>query len=193
MSIRPPPQSDNQRNSEAALRQLYASLHRDDLTGSSLSVLHIGGEHIRLISGDDVEPAVQFALPIGTSRIAGEHFRHVPPTGGEMEMAIMSVEDAIASAPSLPSRHSVLYTSDALIKQIALLAGLKEMDGQTITLSCEAVEQTFERLSRIALGGPIGTEVWSTDREFAAGLLILRELLHHLSFPTIAILPGGRN
>jgi hypothetical protein len=49
-----------------------------------------------------------------------------------------------------------------------------------MTLSVEAVEQMFQRLAARAPGLQAG-------REFAGKLLILRELMHHLGFPSIVI------
>ena len=52
--------------------------------------------------------------------------------------------------------------------------------GAEMTLAREAVEHTFQRLAMRAPGLPAGGE-------FAAMLLILRELMHHLDFPSIVI------
>jgi hypothetical protein len=49
-----------------------------------------------------------------------------------------------------------------------------------MTLAREAVEHTFQRLASRAPGLPAGGE-------FAAMVLILRELMHHLDFASIVI------
>lgn len=120
----------------------------------------------------------QERLAIGTHKTAHAHFRHFPPTAVEMELAIMTVEDELARV-RLPEGLT-LYCADAQAWQIARLAGLEPDSGATV--SREAVEQVFERVAMMALGHPALLVGLPEHREFAAGLLILRELLHHLGF-----------
>lgn len=52
-------------------------------------------------------------------------------------------------------------------------------------LSIDALERTFDRLTSVALGRPASQEGLPDDKPFAATLLILRELMHHLQFASI--------
>lgn len=122
-------------------------------------------------------------LDIGTSKTAEAHFRHFPPTAVEMELAIMTVEDELATL-RLPAGLT-LYCADPLVWQLARLAGLDPSAGAT--LARDAVEQVFERVAMMALGHPALLEGLPAHREFAAGLLIMRELMHHLGFDSLRL------
>jgi exopolyphosphatase/pppGpp-phosphohydrolase len=128
--------------------------------------------------------AGQDRLAIGSHKTALAHFRHFPPTAVEMELAIMTVEDALASL-RLPAGLT-LYCGDALAWQIARLAGIDPASGTTVSIA--AVEQVFERVAMMALGHPALLEGLPEHREFAAGILILRELMHHMGFESLRLL-----
>lgn len=84
-----------------------------------------------------------------------------------LEDAIATIEDEIARVrPVVPD---TLETGDARIRAIA---------GGLNPLTVEAVEQDFDRL---ALRGI------PTDREAAAALVILREVMHHLQVKAIRL------
>ncbi|HJT61059.1 MAG TPA: hypothetical protein VJ797_05210 [Burkholderiales bacterium] len=95
-----------------------------------------------------------------------------------LENAIAAVEDELARVHASLVKGGALLTDDATIRDIALAAGVHA--SAEMTLSVEAVEQMFQRLAARAPGLPAG-------REFAGKLLILRELMHHLAFPSIVI------
>ncbi len=95
-----------------------------------------------------------------------------------LENAIAAVEDELARVHGSIVKGSAVLTDDPTIREIALAAGVPA--GAEMTLSVEAVEQIFQRLTARAPGLPTG-------REFASKLLILRELMHHLDFPSILI------
>jgi exopolyphosphatase/pppGpp-phosphohydrolase len=123
------------------------------------------------------------ALDIGTHRLVQTRFQHFPPTAVEMELAIMATEDELAKL-ALPAGLA-LYSTDALVWQIARLAGIVPTVGATLTR--QAVEQVFERVAMMALGHPALLEGLPEHGEFAAGLLILRELMHHLGFESLRL------
>jgi len=49
------------------------------------------------------------------------------------------------------------------------------------------MEQLFSRLAAIVSGRPASTDVLPTDNKFAATLLVLREVMHHLGFMDVTI------
>jgi hypothetical protein len=79
----------------------------------------------------------------------------------------------------------MLFTKDASIRELALIAGVS--DQSEMVLSLEAVEQTFDLLASLVLGRPASSAGIPTHLEFAATLLILREFMHHLKFDSICI------
>ncbi len=133
--------------------------------------LHIGADTTQLVQEAPV------VLGIGSGKLAAEHFRHDPPTPLELENASAAVEDEIARVHTRIARGSRLYTRDAVVRAIALAAGVAPEPEMTLAL--EAVEQAFARL-------PVRAE----GKERAAALLVLRELMHHLGFAAIVVRAG---
>lgn len=176
----PPVESEAQ----AEARRQYG-LVRDGCGALRVSVLHIGASATVLAIGEAQQPTEVVALAIGSVRTSGEHFRHAPPAPGEIENAIMAVEDEVARGRDAV-RGSALFTLDPAIRHIALIAGVTEAPEMLLGLA--AVEQTFDRLAGVALGRPAASEGLPADGAFAATLLILRELMHHLQFASITVL-----
>lgn len=171
--------------SDAELLQYYTTLQAGLPEGPAVTLLHIGAEHTAVVSGSQLEAAVSLTLDIGYVKTARDHFRHVPPTGLELENAIAAVEDELARARSLVAGGSRLFSTDVAIRAVALNAGLA--DCADLTLSQEATERTFSRLAAVAQGSSAAHEGIPPDAAFAATLLILREFLHHLQFAAITV------
>ncbi len=150
------------------------------------TLLHIGSQQTVLEVGAAGGPSARqrMVLPIGSSIVAERYFRHDPPTPGEIENAIMVVEDEVTRAREMV-RDSVLASLDDGIRQLALVAGVADAEPMMLTL--EAVEQTFDRLAAVSQGRPAASSGLPAGGEFAATLLILRELMHHLGFSEITL------
>lgn len=152
-------------------------------------MLHIGPRQTTVAFGDQAEATRIVVLAIGSKTIADGYFKHAPASALELENAIAIVEDEIAQArPALPG-DVPLYTADAQLCEIALLSGITE--SATMVLSRDAMEQTFERMASVALGRPAAQSGLPADNEFAARLLILREIMHHLQFTAISCQRGA--
>lgn len=170
-------------SSATEARRQYAAIRAAGVA-ARMTVLHIGAQQTVLATGTDRDPAVLLALAVGSAKTAADHFRHDPPASIEMENAIMVVEDEVTRARDQLA-GSELFTMDAAIRRIALIAGVAE--AAEMALSREAVEQTFDRFSGVVLGRPAASEGLPTGGAFAATLLILRELMHHLKFSAITV------
>jgi hypothetical protein len=127
-------------------------------------------------------------LTVGWRRTADDWFvrRSGVPTAAELEQAIMAVEDEIARVARRGDASSPLVSDDTALVELARLAGV----GGALPLRVDvaAVENIFERLARVAQGGPLaasGLPDGEAGRAFAARLLIVRELMHHLGFATL--------
>jgi len=116
-------------------------------------------------------------LAIGWGTIARDYFRRDQPSPLELENAIAAIEDEIARAGSSVAADPVVSTAEETIRDIALAAGIARSDEMVLTIA--AVENSFERLTR-APGIP-------GDRRFAATLVILREVMHHLGIGSVVI------
>lgn len=75
-----------------------------------------------------------------------------------------------------------LETSDPKIREIAGYVNIKEN-----VLSLSEMESVFSRFAAIVMGMPSSMDVLPQTKEFAATLLILREIMHHLGFENIVI------
>ena len=117
-------------------------------------------------------------IGLGWRTLAREHLKHDPPSPLELEDAIAAIEDGIAGAGISIPGESTAESADPLVREIASLAGLPA-EGPA-ALSREAVEQLFQRLASRMPGLPAGPR-------FAATLLILRELMHHLRIASLSL------
>ncbi|RKQ58820.1 hypothetical protein C8E02_1795 [Vogesella indigofera] len=170
-----------------SLLPLYARLQQQLPAGSALTLLQLDGDETRLASGSGSAPPRLLSLPLGYRRTAQQHFRHQPPTAAEIELAIMTVEDALAPARAQLAPASLLYSQDGALRALAAHAGVH--GSGTLWLSTAQLEFTFGRFAEVVQGRPAALEGLPTDGEFAARLLILRELSHHLGFDGIHLLP----
>ena len=163
----------------------YASLRRSQPDGTPITVICIGPRQTLLVYGKGLTAEATTTLDIGSQKTSADHFKHCPPTPGEMERAIMNVEDAIARVPTSLVAGSSLFTTDAAIRTIAQVAGLA--DQPVMHLSSADVEKTFDRLAYVVEGRPASSEGLPESPEFGATLLILRKFMQHQGFSSIAV------
>lgn len=168
---------------ETELRRRHGALQAALPPGTPVTLLHIGEAQTAVAVGDGIQAPAVLLLDIGSTKTATDFFHHAPPTPGEMETAIMVVEDEVTRARAITANHPRLYTHDAAIRELALLAGVP--DGSELTLSLDAVERLFDLLAALSLGRPASSAGIPTTAAFTATLLILREFMHHLQFTSI--------
>src|SRR6476620_10132330 len=108
--------------------------------------LHIGETKTTFrVPGAGGQPDVTHALAVGFRSTAIAYFLHSPPTPGEMERAIEAVEDIVMPLHLLISpEDGPLVTSDAAIRQIALLGGVA--DSGEMELGLGPTERVFNAL-----------------------------------------------
>lgn len=126
-------------------------------------------------------------LAPGIDDLLRRHFAAPAGLALAMESAIADIEDALARVPTRLHRASI-SSSDPYLRQIAHAAGL---DDKATAISREAVEQVFGRLSAVALGRPAAFEGLPDTPQFAAALLLVRELMHHLDIRSIRLDHGA--
>ena len=171
---------------DAETRRRYAEVKAGLPDEMSITLLHVGAEQTSIAVGNRRDADATLALSIGSKKTAREHFRHVPPTPGELEDAIATIEDTLAPARAEIPNASALFTTDVAIREIASIAGIAGAPNATLALA--AVEQTFQRLAAVALGGLAAGRGIPASAEFAETLLILREFMHHMRFPSITVM-----
>ena len=123
------------------------------------------------------------ALGIGWSTVARDYLRRDPSSPLDLENAIAAIEDEIAlAARSSIAAERVVSATQETVRDIALAAGIAPGDEMVLTIG--AVENAFERLTR-----PPGIP---GDRRFAATLVILREVMHHLRIDAVVVTAAPR-
>ena len=127
------------------------------------------------------------SLNIGSQLVSDRFFSDFPPTYDDIDHAINFTEELLAKIQHLYDAESVLYTSDIMSKEIARLAFNTSRERSLISLSRIELEHVFNRLADIVKGLPPAQDVLPHNNEFAAYLLILREVMHHLQFDRILV------
>src|SRR5690606_16344693 len=113
------------------------------------------------------------------------------PTALELETAIAAAEDEVHTAQphfraALGEGAAALpWSADAGLHALATLAGVP--DGAERLLDLPSVERLFNRLARVVEGLPAAHEGLPEDAAFAARLVVLRELMHHLPLAAIRL------
>lgn len=150
-------------------------------SGNAQIELRLEGMDAHFLRDSDDEDTRQF--PIGTlARIRDVmHPGHVTASG--MESAIAEIEDLIM--PVLrnvgPAPH--LRVSGPELERVMGILG-SEDKGEGVPIS--AVESLFNRVADIASGAPVGQWQVATDPDFALGLILLREVMHHGGFAAVS-------
>ena len=151
---------------------------------SAQPVLHIGAQQTVVLTGTTFEPRA-LPLAIGSVRTAAECFGHSPPSPGELEAAIMLVEDELSRVPAIAAAQATVVAPAAFIEAIGRSAGLA--DGAVSVLSLDQAERLFDLLAALSMGRPAASAGIPADPQFAATLLILRESMHHLKFASVRL------
>ena len=118
---------------------------------------------------------VALEVPIGWQDVADMF--EVPVSEADIELAIERVEDAIGH-PRRDIAGTLDACADETLGRLADAAGLAGDPDPALTT--EAVEALFTRLSRQAAGAVPAIDRLPTDTRFAAVVVLVRELMHHL-------------
>jgi hypothetical protein len=173
---------------QEAVSNTYRAIRQKAADIDVLTVLHMADEYSFIAQGrDTVKPEKLWVFDIGTEKTAGDFFKHNPPTPADVENAIQVVEDEVMPLHRLLISTSDLYTLDESVYEIAKLTAFTGSE-QKIILSRPDMEQVFNRLAAIISGRPASQDILPTTNSFAATLLILREVMHHLGFMNITVL-----
>ena len=167
-------------------QQLYRSVRKTGTAGTPITLLHIADEYTVIVTATDTAAESVWLLKIGSQLTSGSYFKHNPPTPDEVENAIQVVEDEVMSISKLIPANSILFTTDTEIGEIARLTKSTTSDSGRLLLR-EDMEHLFNRLAAIITGRPASQDILPTTNTFAATLLILREVMHHLGFADIVI------
>jgi exopolyphosphatase/pppGpp-phosphohydrolase len=147
--------------------------------------LDIGDRETGVVVRSGEVHEMRLALLPGTQQLADETFRHEPPRPVELESAIDVVEDQLTAAVGVVPTDSSLVLLGPLARQLSQAVGAT--DGGSSTVSIETVEGLFQRLASESLGNPAARRGLPAGNVFVAGVLILREFMHHLGFESVTL------
>jgi exopolyphosphatase/pppGpp-phosphohydrolase len=173
----------------AVLQEHYALARQQQGMGSCIVVLHLGAQACGIAVGTGSAADRVQLLPLGLERTAAEQFKTTPPTPMALENAIMVVEDVVMPLRALIARDAQLFCADGVVREIAQIEGVPMQ--APMVLSLDAMERSFERLSRVVQGMPAAHEGLPANNRFATALLILREFMHHLQFSHVTVLENS--
>lgn len=139
------------------------------------------------------EAALAVVMDVGYGSLAKQVFLQPKPKPVEVEEAIIRVEDEIMRVHAQVQGGFSLVSSDTYVHEIAkragagLAVGLEDGPETGKVLTREELEFFFNRWADIVSGSPVRASEQPMSKELGAGLLILRELLHHLDFKELLL------
>ncbi len=148
-------------------------------TPALTTLLHIGDEHLVVLSGRGDKPETVRQLDLGAARVARDFFHHDPPASSEIELAIDFAEDEIMRLGKPTGVAATLWSTSHALQAWRALSGP--------TMTIETVEQWFEQLASASLGQATALQGLPAGREAAAMLLVLREFMHHRGHASIVV------
>ncbi len=161
---------------------LLAEVGGAGLPPGACRYLHLGMRTANFLFLRDGRPEKGIDLELGVGTIADSFFRREIPSEADVENAINHIEDELQSDPGLVNRSETLLCADALFA-----AAFSQQAGTDAAYSRQAVEEAFTRYALVSMGrSPVYDDV-RMDRSTYAGILILREILHHLDFGAVVI------
>lgn len=123
-------------------------------------------------------------LDFGYSEISDKYFKHDIPNDAEIEYAINFIEDQLMSKKELLGPKGGMLISDE-----TLIGILRKNQLTGSQFQQQDIESLFSQYARVIMGAPaseLGTEIKTED---VAIILILREVVHHMDFKQIRIIP----
>lgn len=151
--------------------------------GGNIVALEFGDTASAVALGGQSESARVIPFALGVAALARRYFATARPGEAAIEAAIAEAEERIMPLRPFVPLASECVTRDRRVAAIVEALGLQPQ--AWVPLSTETVEAGFQRWVAIALGRPATQDTLPTSAEFGAGLLALREWLHHLGFAAI--------
>lgn len=150
------------------------------VTATSGDCLVLGAVRSQLFPGDGTRGPVDLAL--GLQRVAREQLPGDPPGPHQLEQAIRVVEDAVIGAlAGLPAQPNLAVTSP----DSDIATRIARTGRQPGHLVLPEIEALYQAMARAAERRAYTTETPFRDREAWAGVLILRELMHHHGYGAV--------
>jgi len=157
------------------------------MTNSKTIKLHIGAKATEFTN---IESGKSYQLALGWEQLAEAFLASFPPDYAQVDRAINFTEEVLSEAQHLFDDRFVLESNDEQLQLIASLAfNTTTVDGKIHVPQIE-LENLFDRFAAIVKGLPSSQDVLPDDNNFAAYLLIVREIMHHLDFRELVYKPA---
>jgi len=147
--------------------------------------LQLGAETSTVLCTEDGRVVLQQELALGAASLARQWMRHTPPTPLDIEHAIEQTEDVVMPLAAKLARTDLLQLRGS--GAALILQGVGATPDVALQWNLEEVEDLFNRIAMVSQGRPMGHEALPTAPEFYAGMVILRECLHHLRFVAVVV------
>lgn len=149
--------------------------------------LHIGETQTEFVlKQNDLEQKT--TVNLGWKQVAADFFSSFPPTYDEVDRGINYTEEALAELEQQFAGEQLLTSFDEQAKQVWQLAFNTSCGEQgDLFIPQVELENVFDRFAAIVKGLPASQDVIPGDVNFAAYLLIIREVMHHLDFGQLQV------
>lgn len=137
-----------------------------------------------IAQGHALTPEEVIVMDIGTVSIMENCFKSNPPGPLDLERAIHWIEEAISQPRMLKLSNAILYLPDQILQ--AIRRPLWSHKPAPTLLTADDIENAFTHLVSASQGGAAISQKDRHAAHHAACLLIVRELVHHWAFYTIA-------
>jgi hypothetical protein len=151
--------------------------------------VHWGTSTTSLQSTDHIGAKLVVELPLGVESLVLACFHQSQPGPVELERAIDLVEDALDGVSVQPGLRT-LATCDPALFALAQLEGYPLGIGSW-GMTRDHVENIFQHMASASFRIPDPSRELLSVKEDWARLLILRELMHHLSFEDVLFVPSN--
>lgn len=172
---------------EAIGRSAYKSARLGVAPGISIAVICFSANDSVIVTGVDGNRITTYKLALAPTNLAVLYFENGPLMAMEIERAIMLVEDELMRVKPTFAKGTKFVTFDLAIHRLAQFVG--NVAAPEVVLTLGHVEGIYQRLANAALGGA-GSSGLPVDPTFAATLVVLREMMHHLDFDAVIVRLG---
>ena len=145
------------------------------------------GENVTFFKNIETDEMVA-TIPLGYKEVAESFFSKFPPTYDEIDRAINVTEEALETIKDVFNDFYEISTRDQYANKVATLAFNTLKNSEGIAVPVVEVENVFTRFANIVKGLPMSQDVIPDDNYFAAYLLIIREITHHLHFERVVFI-----
>jgi hypothetical protein len=153
-------------------------------SSTPIATLIVGEDTMAIAQGHALTPEEVIVMDIGTVSIMENCFKSNPPGPLDLERAIHWIEEAISQPRMLKLSNAILYLSDQILQEIR--RPLRSHKPAPTLLTADGIEIAFTHLVSASQGGAAISQKDGHAAHNAACLLIVRELVHHWAFYTLA-------